>query len=364
MIADCTNDTAAAQVLESVLDELDTNLVNLDNEYSQVGNVAIKNLQADLKSFFDQAKHAFAIAPTEKDDIRKFAELFGKLRTQITKNLYTLEKELRPTKLDTSANKKDTDFFKVTIESIIQKCYEDNEVPTSDEILEIYYGGGSGGLPAIFVQELEHMRINIRKNFTSADNGLKEYVDSVKAKVAECLTETPLGNLTDLRGTEFLKFMAEEIPSSEQPLKTAFHTLYSFEMTYKRNFQYRILTALEELDPNRSSHLLNPINKSDEAISKSIQVILETLHEGAICACQEALEGFEGEPSLAVYAEVNDFTDQVVRSNPAIACWDVFTRERSSQIWLEEFGQKVKEEKKEWVQLIDKAITANKFDLI
>jgi hypothetical protein len=31
---------------------------------------------------------------------------------------------------------------------------------------------------------------------------------------------------------------------------------------------------------------------------------------------------------------------------------------------VEEFGQKVKEEKKEWVQLIDKAISANKFDLI
>lgn len=364
LIADCTNDTAAAQVLESVLDELDTNLVNLDNEYSQVGNAAIKNLQADLKLFFDQAKHAFAIAPTEKDDIRKFRELFGKLRKQITKNLFTLLKDLRPTDLDASANTKDTEFFKVTIESIIQKCYEDNEIPTSDEILAIYNSGGGGGFPAIFAQELDHLRINIRKNFTSADNGLKEYVDTVKVRVAECFTETPLGNLTHWRGSEFLKFMAEEISSSEKLLKEAFHTLYSFEMTYKRNFQYRILKALEDLDSNRSSRLLNPDNKPDEAVSKSIQAILETLHRAAICACQEALEGFEGEPSLAVYAEVDDFTDQIVRSNPAIACWEDFTRERSSQIWLEEFGQKVKEEKKEWVQLIDKAITANKFDLI
>ncbi|TRV55613.1 MAG: hypothetical protein EWV69_19910 [Microcystis panniformis Mp_MB_F_20080800_S26] len=88
------------------------------------------------------------------------------------------------------------------------------------------------------------------------------------------------------------------------------------------------------------------------------------MHRGAICACEEALEGLEGEPSLAVYAEIDDFRDQVVGSNNAIDCWEDFTRERSSQIWLKEFGQKVKEEKKEWVQLIDKAISANKFDLI
>jgi len=189
-------------------------------------------------------------------------------------------------------------------------------------------------------------------------------VDGVKFRVSECFTETPLGNLTSLRGTEFLKFMAEEIPSTEQILKEAFLTLYAFEMTYRRNFQYRILKALENLNSDQSAHLLRTDGKSAESNSQSIQEILETLHRGAICACQEALEGFEGEPSLAVYAEVDDFTDQVVRSNIAINCWEDFIRERSSQVWLEEFGQKVKEEKKEWVQLIDKAIAANKFDLI
>jgi hypothetical protein len=129
--------------------------------------------------------------------------------------------EIRPTDLDASANVKDTEFFKVTIKSIIQQCREDNEIPTSDEILEIYNGGGSGGFPAIFAKELDHLRINIRRNFTSADNGLRDYVDSIKFKVAECFTETPLGNLTPLRGTEFLKFMAEEIPSTEKHLKEA-----------------------------------------------------------------------------------------------------------------------------------------------
>lgn len=364
LIADCTDETAAAQVLKSVLDELEANLINLDNEYSQVGNAAIKNLQAELKLFFDQAKHAFAIAPTDKDDIRKFRELFKKLRSQISNNLKALLVEIRPTDLDASANVKDTEFFKVTIKSIIQQCREDNEIPTSDEILEIYNGGGSGGFPAIFAKELDHLRINIRRNFTSADNGLRDYVDSIKFKVAECFTETPLGNLTPLRGTEFLKFMAEEIPSTEKHLKEAFHTLYSFDMTYKRNFQYRILKSLENLDSGRNAGIFEAKGKTDQANSQSIKNILEALHRGAICACEEALEGLEGEPSLAVYAEIDDFRDQVVGSDNAIDCWEDFTRERSSQIWLEEFGQKVKEEKKEWVQLIDKAISANKFDLI
>ncbi|MEA5470920.1 hypothetical protein [Spirulina sp. 06S082] len=365
LIADCANKEVAGGVLDEVLKELDENLRNLDNEYASVGNIEIKNLQADLNQFINKAKQAFSVAPT-LDETRNFRRLFESFTRDITKELRTLLRQIEPMNLDVLENDKDADFFRATLNQLLVKCNENTGIPTKEDVLNREMDIGTGAFPAIFASYLDEIRTHIRSHFSSVDNGLKEYVDSVKQKVAECFTEkTELGNLTPLRGTEFLKFMAEEIPASEQSLKGAFSRLYSFEMSYRTNFQYRILKALEDLHPNRSAKLLSTRNdKTDLQIAESICNILQALHQSAICNIEEALEKFQGEPSLAVYAAVDEFVDEIVRSRKARDRWYDFLRERSSQIWSDEFGQKVKEERKEWIQLIDKAINANRFDFI
>jgi hypothetical protein len=364
LIANCAEKDEAAGVLNQVLDYLETHILDLDGEYAAIVNRELKQLQTEISSFLEKARHAFVASPKSGSEFAIFRDLFNEFDHAMAEGLLTLVKELRPEQLDASSNTKDAEFFATLIDSLINKCNQDTGIPSQEEIRKMRYSGGIyktwGG---IFRACLNTLRTHLRTHFRAADNGLKEYVDQAKVKVADIFTQTSLGNLTSARGTEFLEFMATEIPAHHEVLKTAFQSLVSFEMSYRSNFQHRILKALEQLDPEQQGNVFSEAGKTEEELLKVIHQVLTVFHRNTVCACREALEKFEGEPSLAAFAVIDEFVDEVVRSKDIDKQWEDFMRERSSEIWPNKFGQQVGLEKREWEQLVEQAMTANKVEL-
>lgn len=365
LIANCAEKDEAAGVLNQVLDYLETHILDLDGEYAAIVNRELKQLQTEISSFLEKARHAFVASPKSGSEVAIFRDSFKEFDNSMAEGLLTLVKELRPEQLDASSNKKDAEFFATLIDSLINKCNQDTGIPSQEEIRKMRYSGGIyptwGG---IFRACLNTLRTHLRTHFRSADNGLKEYVDQAKVKVADIFTQTSLGNLTSARGTEFLEFMATEIPAHYEVLQAAFQSLVSFEMSYRSNFQHRILKALEQLDPEQQGNVFSEAGKTEEELLKVIHQVLTVFHRNTVCACREALEKFEGEPSLAAFAVIDEFVDEVVRSKDVDKQWEDFMRERSSEIWPNKFGQQVGLEKREWEQLVEQAMTANKVELI
>jgi hypothetical protein len=365
VIANCAETNEAAGVLNQVLDYLETHILDLDGEYAAIVNRELKQLQTEISSFLEKARHAFVASPKSGSEVAIFRDLFNEFDNAMAEGLIKLVKDLRPEQLDASSNKKDADFFATVIDSLINKCNQDTGIPSQKEIRRMYYRAGDNrSWGGIFRACLNTLRTHLRTHFRSADNGLKEYVDQAKVKVADIFTQTNLGNLTSARGTEFLEFMATEIPAHHEVLKTAFQSLVSFEMSYRSNFQHRILKALEQLDPEQQGNVFSEAGKTEEELLKVIHQVLTIFHRNTVCACREALEKFEGEPSLAAFAVIDEFVDEVVRSKDIDKQWEDFMRERSSEIWPNKFGQQVGSEKREWEQLLEQAMTANKVELI
>ncbi|VXD11459.1 conserved hypothetical protein [Planktothrix serta PCC 8927] len=365
LIANCAEKDEAAGVLNQVLDYLETHILDLDGEYAAIVNRELKQLQTEISSFLEKARHAFVASPKSGSEVAIFRDSFKEVDGAMTKGLIKLVEDLRPEQLDASSNKKDAEFFATLIDSLINKCNQDTGIPSQEEIRKMYYRTGADRTwIGIFLACLNTLRTHLRTHFRSADNGLKEYVDQAKVKVADIFTQTSLGNLTSARGTEFLEFMATEIPAHHEVLKTAFQSLVSFEMSYRSNFQHRILKALEQLDPKQKGDVFSEAGKTEEELLKVIHQVLTVFHRNTVCACREALEKFEGEPSLAAFAVIDEFVDEMVRSKDVNEQWYDFMRERSSEIWPNKFGQQVGLEKREWEQLVEQAMTANKVELI
>ncbi|WP_413160044.1 Swt1 family HEPN domain-containing protein [Capilliphycus salinus ALCB114379] len=365
VIANCAETNEAAGVLSQVLDYLETHILDLDGEYAERVNRELKQLQTEINTFLDKARHAFISSPKSITEVVAFRNLFKEFDNSITFGLRKLVQELCPEELDADQNQKDADFFGTIIDSLIQKCNEDTGIPSQEEIWQMYYSLGAGATwGGVFRSNLNAIRTHLRTHFRSVDNGLKDYVDAAKAKVADVFTQTSLGNLTSARGIEFIDFMAKEIPEHYPVLKSAFQTLVSFEMSYRSNFQHRILKALEQLNPDRAGDVFSVKDKTEEELVKLIHQVLTTFHRNTVCACREALEKFEGEPSLAAFAVIDEFVDEVVRSQDIDKQWEDFMRERSTEIWPNNFGEKVGLEKREWEQLIEQAMATNQVEFI
>jgi energy-coupling factor transporter ATP-binding protein EcfA2 len=365
VIANCSDQGEAADVLNQVLYYLEHHIFDLDTEYASIANNDLKQLKNDLNILVEKARQAFAISPKYSSEIVLFRDLVNKLMDEIGFQLPQLIKQLRPENLAAEHNKKDVDFWQEIINDIVQRGREDTGIPTKEEIYRMYFKlGPVGGWGGVFRRCLDVMRTHFRQHFSSIDNGLQEYVQQIKTRIADVFTDTDLGNLTTARGVEFLEFMVEEIPPYFSNLQQSFETLLAFEMSYRSNFQYRILKALQQLDPDESGDTFDPKGKTEEEIVELIHEILVVFHRNTLCNCQLALENLEGEPSLAAYAAADEFVDKVHNSTNAKEEWEDFMRERSSLIWTNKFGENVGQEQQEWNQLIENVISLNKLENI
>jgi hypothetical protein len=366
IIADCADPSEASQVLLQVLNYLETHILELDAQYGAIANKSIEQLEGEAKAFLEKSRQAFRVTPKYQNENLVFYNLAKELTTNINRNLQRLIKEIRPETLIIEENQKDTEFFQTATRNIVKECLKDTGVHSVERIDEMRFEIGAGqGWIAILQKCVNELRNHISKKFNSFDSGFEIYVEQVKEQIADALTNTNLGNITTVRGIEFLGYMSQEIPVHLSVLKEAFEKIVSFKMTYEYHLEHLILQALEEeLDPNVVGNVFDPVGKSDEENIELIHKILLVKHRNTISKCRQALEKLEGMPSIIVYGRANRFVDAVSYSEKIDTDWLVLLQEWSSQVFPDQFGKGISQEKQEWENCIQEAFSLSKLERI
>ncbi|MGL4500187.1 MAG: dynamin family protein, partial [Planktothrix sp.] len=342
VIADCSSpEEANSKVLQVVLNNLRSNVTQLDRKYAEQ---KIADLQASITELKQQLQLAQGILPhIDEDEIfNKYDDLFEKFWEKITNEMTALQKELIKTRQDPDEN------LKNQIEAVLQDCRQNVEIPTIEEVekqhnlVEAY--------AIAYSQYLIELRTNLSRKFLDMDKGLKKTIEGTKAKVADVLIEKcALGGLTKVRGAEFLAEVAGQIPSKYTELKKGFDILSGFNLSYRGLIQHRIRLQLDPLTPDKAPGL-----KIKGAKAQDILDHLHELYQETIYNCENALKGFLSEPSQASFAIVEEFADRVLRAKTAQKEWKRFLLPKRGQIW-EDFEklQKQIDASKEWSRLLE-----------
>ncbi|KPQ39916.1 MAG: Dynamin family [Phormidium sp. OSCR] len=326
VIADCSSpEEANTHVLETVLNQLRTNITELDQTYAQE---KITSLDSSLQALKSDLEAAQSILPkiSHNTIIKQYFRKFDEFWNVITNELEKLMGELIENRDTPDEN------LRNQIEQVLTKCRDDVKFPSLDEIEELRRN--KGAYRDTYTAYLQDLRTSLSLKFLEMDEGLKKTIEGAKEKVANVLIDKcELGGLTDARGCEFIAEVAQDMPKEYSELKTSFQILSEFTLSYRGLIQHRIRRQLDELNPDNAYEL----TKGDEA--KKIAENLESSYREAVYNCEESLKDFFVEPSQASFAIVEEFCDRILRAKNAEDQWREFLLDNKEKIWTSEFGK-------------------------
>ena len=368
-VANCADDGEANRVLDQVLDYLASKITTLDYQYARDYQDSLDRLQKTLSDELKKASQDWTQKMQDADvsEMGKFLRLFNELWVNLASSLEDLLYEIDA---EQESDESEDNDFKKQAATVIEKCQIDSGLPTIEEITRRKADLGDWG--STFNRYLHDIRTHLTQHFEAMDNGLNSSVERVKSRVTDVLIEQAhldsLPRLRNLKGTEFLKVMVEEIDDRLANLKQAFKSLYKFEMSYKANLRYLIRPLLNNLNPNRANVQISTISGGEnpdtrKKMATEIFDHLEALHGEAVYRCETNLDNIYSEPGKAAFYEVEDFVDRVLRSKNVKEEWQVFISQYKAFIWPKEYGQdKDSIHQGEWLTLVEQTAEANKLE--
>ncbi len=339
-IADCSSpEEANTKVLQAVLDNLRSNVTELDRNYA---TRKIADLQESMSELYQQLELAKEALPEIDDDeiSDKYDDLFDDFWNTIANEMTELQKELIGSRDDPDEN------LKKQIDIVLEECRKNVEMPSDREIEK--RRNKSNSYAIAYSECLEELRTSLSSRFLDLDQGLKKSIEEAKIKVVDVLVEKcSLGGLTEARGADFLTEVVGQIPAEYTELKKGFKILSEFNLSYRGLIQHRIRLQLDRLTPDKTARLKAGANAQD------ILGALNELYRETIYNCEDALKGFLSDPSQASFAIVEEFADRVLRAKSAKKEWNRFLRRKRDRIWGDfEQLQKQIDAIREWSRLL------------
>ncbi|MCF3624366.1 dynamin family protein [Planktothrix agardhii 1801] len=383
LIADCRNPEQANQVLDQVLDYLETQVIELDARYAKSNQECLIQLHEQLKTELEKAKTALGGTGLKFYNLiaQEFNKLFGSGKKgwwrDVTFGLETLRSDLWLYREEPDIN------LQEQVTEAIQNCNknkgilsDENTIKKIEEQIKI-----SGAL-ITYADYQDQLRVLLSHHFISLDDGLKKLIEGTKNKVAEVLIEKGrLGALTGARGSEFIRELEKLIDLADGDqnrcphLRQGLRIFIDFELSYRGLVQHRIRKHLDELTnvlPSKNS-TGQLVDKPDEILpivasttAEEILTALEIKYDKAVHRIQPALEELLWEPNQAAYAMVEEFVDNIIRQEDVQEEWKNFLMEVRSQVWPEELGQLENnhELRDHWLQLVKNVETTNQPELL
>ncbi|MBL1208229.1 hypothetical protein [Geminocystis sp. GBBB08] len=356
LIANCQNADEMNGILTQVLDYLSQNIDRLDEQYM------LASYQS-LNSFYLEVKTQLQLARMALEDYGNIEAKYPELRNNFLKNLYNEMEALREESRQEQEQNKPDVYFKTQVDSAIEKCKTETGIPSVEELESLKNRHGS--YAAAYARAIHQMRPCLLKHFHNVEIGLKESLEDKKIKVANILIELGLGGLTEKKGSEFLKTLADKIPAPSENLRLGFQFISSFEFLYKGIVQSIIWKEIsEELpsDPNQMPLLPRRNNNENDTqlLTENDAIIfnLQDFHKKAIKKSQDALEGLAKRLSETGTSMIEEFADHITRSMNIEQEWDIFLATFRSQIWNELKQLEDRNHlKQEWITLIDNIIS-------
>ena len=365
-IADCSNPDQANQVLESILDYLVDNIEDLDSKYAKAYQDDLDTLHKTLETQLQRASRALA---GFGDEDQLFMERFKEFKEELSYSLEKLLEKLRK-------NRQTVDpYLKAKVDTVMKACQSDSGIPEIEEIKKQRTDRFGGSYRSTYYGSIAAMRANLSKHFISLNEGLQQSVEQLKSEVTNVLVNLEkghLGNLTRERDAKFLGVMTELLYQYNNQLELGFRTLWESQVSYEGLILHSIRQHFDdELEPDLlTNNTLNIQNSQsgesqvEELNAQEVKNRLEYLHHKVVIKCQETLEYLLTEPSQIRYFIIGEFFNRIHYAKDMEDQWRTFLRKEEirSKVWPEFQRLQVhKQIQQEWQNLIQKAISSNKW---
>ena len=350
-IADCADSTQVNNlILVPVLAYMASQITELDQRFALSKQARLDKLRQDVRRFLDEANSALGIKGKAMDgsDFNLFRPLMNKFWTKITTQINRLTRELK----EESQRGRDVNFSE-GLTLAIQRAKENSNIPSPDEISSL--ADEKGGFTPAYNYLLDVVRTQLTSHFQGLDADLGATVESAKNRMVAVLRDAGLANLSLATDSQFLNDITQlmkENPAVET-LYNGFNDLASFKLVYRGFVQHRIRKHLNCLMPD------DPDAIDVEASAQGVFDKLNLLHKRALSNIQESLEELCWEPSMAVFAVIEEFKDRILRAEEVGRNdWEYLMEEHRAEIWPEKFGWRA------LLKKLDSLIGSKNFNLL
>lgn len=220
----------------------------------------------------------------------------------------------------------------------------------------------------------DQLRTLLSDHFSYVDEGLKESTEKLKAQVAEILMN--VGRLavlaSPLEGAEFINAFRELIEQEHPDLKRLQQGLQivdRFELSYSgliepQIYQHLVDLSNIQLEDEESKDVTLKVGQHTTAdlIFNALQID----YDRTVSRIKAALEELLYQPSIAAYARIEKFIDNIVYHKEAQKDWKKFLRRVRAKIWAEQIGKLEKEQQRQqdWLNSVDRLEGANRIETV
>ncbi len=329
---DCSNAQAVnANLLDPVLMHMERNLETLDRRYAGHCQSRLNSLQADVIGIISQVKQFVASGEVSADDHQLFTTLFRETYENLIVGLQGLLDDRR------DGRDQPDDLFREKVKMLISEASR-TPLPTTREVerqIKI-----SNGYDTAYEHFLTLKRTDLSRQFLQLDASLEKAFQNVQAEIAKTLRVQ--GRLPrSLFGSDDIRLLAkvrdyltDNLPQLTNLIE-GFDLLAEFRIDYRGMVQHRIRKHLDLLDPKTSRKI--PLSASPDA--EEISEVLQAAYAESLSEIEDALNEMETEPSLAIFAFVEEFFDRVCRAGDTDREWNLFLHRIRADVWPQQFDQ-------------------------
>jgi len=357
VIVDCAEKNAVSVFLDKVLNDLVYSITDLDRKYARTCQDRIQELGNMINSELNQVR-------TLLDDYaniqRQSLELFNRFIDNLSYSMMELRQELQQ-KIGTV-----DPYFENQVKQALDTCKLDPGIPSENAILRrSVQPEYKGSLRSVYYAYIAELRAHISQHFLSLNQGLQQSMFNLKNTMANLLIdEVRLGELTDQRGVDFLKYMETLFESKNNKLELGFRTFADFEMSYGalllqlirqhlndllspdtnkmdiENMTAKTVEMLSSLAPNEiTANTVEMLSSlaPNEITAKTVKNNLQLLYDEAIAKCEATLNEWLTKPSEVEFFMFEEFSDRILFAEGMKDEWSAFLNddEIRSKVWIE-----------------------------
>ena len=374
-VADCSKPEDANQVFDQVLNYLADNILSIDEEYARQCQDRLMAIQADIDGIVQAAQKV--IFGVDSDSSRAiadaFEDLFGTDRDGWWKELTIAFQKLR---LEFAKQaKQSANGLQNGIDAVYQNCKEEAGILSmEDPEGEIQEQIKASNPMKAYGDYRDQLRTLLSGHFSKLDEGLQATTDALKEEVAKVLvTVGRLEAVADASsGTAFihaLRTMIETQHPDLQRLGQGLAIVDDFKLSYNgliepQIYQHLIRLSNIQLDEDEEVDVTLKVGPGTSA--ELIHTALQVDYDRTVAHIKAALEELVYQPSIAAYARIERFIDNIIYHKDAQKDWKKFLRRVQTQVWPEEMGRLEQENTRQqrWLTCVSRLEGANRKETI
>ncbi|MBM0744101.1 hypothetical protein JOY44_21190 [Phormidium sp. CLA17] len=374
-VADCSNPEDANKIFDSVLNYLAEHILKIDEEYARQSQERLIKIQKDIDLITQAAKEILWGADGDLarviDD--QYDDLFGTDQDGWWREITIAFQELRFEFAKQS--QQSSPSLETSVETIYRICKEDAGILTANNSeSEIQEQIKASNPMKAYADYRDQLRTLLSDHFSCLDEGLKESTEQAKRQVADILINIGrLGLLANSsEGAEFLKTFREMIEREHPDLKRlqqGLRIIDSFELSYDGLIEpqiYQHLVDLSNIQLEDEGAKDVTLKVGQHTTAELIFNALQIDYDRTVSRIKAALEELLYQPSIAAYARIEKFIDNIIYHKEAQKDWKKFLRRVRSKVWTEEIGNLEKEQQRQqdWLNSVNRLEGANRVETI